>query len=105
MAAAGKTRNATEYNADEALVQIVEDAFNNQTAVIIAGYDGQDTLLACRVVAAKILGGDQLPSALNSAINGTQVVLDTSGTSISEVTVKEYKYLRMDRLENIFNKQ
>jgi hypothetical protein len=66
---------------DRALVQLVDDAFNSQSALVIAGYAGKDTRLAAQVIASQVLGTDMGLSGYSSAI------LNTAGETVSGVSV------------------
>jgi hypothetical protein len=70
----------TDLAADRALVQLVSDALNSQDALIIAGWEGDDTRLAAQVVASQILGTDM-------GLSGAKAILNTGVTSYSDVTV------------------
>ncbi len=65
---------------NRALVQLVDDAFNGQSALVIAGWTGDDTRLAAQVVASQVLGNDM-------GLTGDRVVLNTGVTSYNDVTV------------------
>jgi hypothetical protein len=69
-----KFTNLTGVGANEALVQYFSKvgAFNNQSALLIAGYSGNDTLAASEVVAESLLGTPVV------TLNGTKMVLSTS---------------------------
>jgi hypothetical protein len=80
LAAAGSTKTASEFEMDRAYVDLVEDAFNSMTALVIAGYAGPDTRKAAQVVASQVLGQDM-------GLTGTSVTLNTAGATYSDVTV------------------
>jgi len=80
LADANKTKAASEYEVDRAYVDLIENAFNNKTALVIAGYAGDDTRLAARVVASQVLNSDM-------GLSGTSVTLNTAGATYTDVTV------------------
>ncbi len=75
-----KSRASADYEVDRAYVELVENAFNNKTAMVIAGYAGKDTRLAAQVVASQALGVDM-------GLTGTNSTLNTAGATYSDVTV------------------
>ncbi len=84
LVAEGKTQAASDYEQDTAIIQLIENAFGNNAALIVAGYDKEDTRLACRALANTIVGGT---GALE--LTGDKVVLNTGVTGYSQVTIKE----------------
>jgi len=72
--------NTTDLASDRALVQLVDSAFNSQSALVIAGWTGVDTRLAAQVVASQVLGTDM-------GLTGSKSILNTGFTSYSDVIV------------------
>jgi len=66
---------------DKATIDLVESAFGDYTALVVAGYDAKDTRLAAKVIAAQLLGHKDY------AFTGNHVLLDTSATSYEDVQV------------------
>lgn len=84
LADAGKTTAAADYAADTAIIQMVENAFGENEALIVAGYAAKDTQLAGRVLAAYLLQGQNADK-----MTGDKVTLGTAGAStVSGVTFK-----------------
>ncbi len=75
--------NKTGVTSGESLVQLFSNvsSLNNESALVIAGYSGEDTLQASEVVAESLLGTPIV------TLNGTKMIL-TSGSSYTGVTVK-----------------
>ena len=75
--------NKTGVTSGESLVQLFSNvsSLNNESALVIAGYSGEDTLQASEVVAESLLGTPIV------SLNGTKMIL-TSGSSYTGVTVK-----------------
>ncbi|NOQ55486.1 MAG: hypothetical protein GQ477_01625 [Nanohaloarchaea archaeon] len=81
LAAAGKTRTATEWRtetdgvrdyADSALIQAVDDAFTDgKTALVVAGYGADDTGNAAYVLQNYAKFADQLAGKAEVAVTGT----------------------------------
>lgn len=67
-----------------AQVDFVENAFNSQTALVIAGYTGADTLMAAKAVAGALLNGQ--PFSFGDYEVST-MLLNTGTTAVSEVSV------------------
>jgi hypothetical protein len=85
LAANGKTWTSEEWagKTDTAIVKLVESAYGNYDALIIAGYDTKDTGLAAKVVASKILNNQ-----FADKLKGTSVTISTAGASqVNEVTL------------------
>ncbi len=72
--------NKSDLSADKALVQLVDNAFNSQSALVIAGWSGKDTRLAAQVVASQVLGSDM-------GLTGSKAILNTAGSTVADVTV------------------
>lgn len=72
--------NMSVLSANRALVQLVDNAFNSKSALVIAGWAGEDTRLAAQVVASQVLGN-------NMGLSGSSKVLNTGVTSYRNVTV------------------
>jgi hypothetical protein len=77
LADAGKATKAADYKVDTALVELVENAFGSNDALIVAGYSAADTKLAGKVLAAR-LGPD---AKFSDKMTGTKAVLSTKGVS------------------------
>lgn len=75
--------NATNVSSGEALVQLFSNikAFNNEPALLIAGYSGNDTLEASQVVASFLIG----EPISNVNMTGNKVILSTSSASYTGV--------------------
>ena len=69
-----------DLSADRALVQLIDSAFNGESALVIAGWEGDDTRLAAQVVASQVLGVDM-------GLSGSKAILNTGVTTYSDVTV------------------
>jgi hypothetical protein len=67
-----------------AQVDLVENAFNTQPALAIAGYSGDDTLMAARAVAGALLSGQPFDFADHAVMS---LILNTGTTVVSEVSV------------------
>ena len=67
-----------------AQIDLVENAFNSQTALVIAGYSGMDTLMAGRAVAGALLNGQPFGFATH---NVTTLLLNTGVTAVNDVAV------------------
>jgi hypothetical protein len=67
-----------------AQVDLVENAFNSQPALAIAGYGGDDTLMAARAVAGALLSGQPFDFADHEVMS---LILNTGTTVVSEVSV------------------
>ncbi len=89
LANAGKTMSVDDWREEvngtrtwehRAIVDLIEDAFNNQTALVVAGYGGEDTLKAARLLAGYILG----ENTLFESVNGTRAVIDTESETLVE---------------------
>jgi hypothetical protein len=76
--------NATHVHSGEALIKLFNNvpAFNNQKALLVAGYSSQDTLEASEVLASFLIG--EPISGVN--MSGNNVTLSISGTSYKGVT-------------------
>jgi hypothetical protein len=72
--------NMSAVTSNRALVQLVSDAFNGKSALVIAGYSGDDTRLAAQVVASQVLGNPM-------GLAGDSKILNTGVSSYSLVTV------------------
>lgn len=68
---------------DEAIIELVENAFGTNSALIIAGYDAKDTNAASNVLADVLSGG-----AWPGTLTGAKATLDTTSTTTADVTVK-----------------
>lgn len=68
---------------DEAIIELVENAFGTNSALIIAGYDAKDTNAASNVLADVLSGG-----AWPGTLTGSKATLDTTSTTTADVTVK-----------------
>jgi hypothetical protein len=71
--------------ANTAYVELVENAFSTNDAVIIAGTGAADTRMACKVVASQILYGTPLTN-----FEGTKLKLNTGVGTFSDVTAEAY---------------
>jgi hypothetical protein len=76
---------AVNLTSNRALIQLIDNAFGSYTALVIAGYDAKDTVLASQVVAAELQGND----VLAGKFNGTKLILDTSAGVYTGITVVE----------------
>lgn len=84
LAEAGKTWKTSEYTADAAIIQLVENAFGSNDALVVAGWSAGDTRLAGKIVAARVASNQ-----FSDKLVGEKVVLGTTGaTSISGVVFK-----------------
>jgi len=84
LAEAGKTWKTSEYTADAAIIQLVENAFGSNDALIVAGWSAGDTRLAGKIVAARVASNQ-----FSDKLVGEKVELGTTGaTSISGVVFK-----------------
>jgi hypothetical protein len=72
--------NTSDLASGRALVQLVSSAFNSQSALVIAGYSGDDTRMAAQVVASHVLGTDM-------GLTGSKAILNTDVSDYSSVTV------------------
>ena len=72
--------DTTELSMDRAMVKLIDNAFNSKSALVIAGYEGDDTRLAAQVVASQVLG-------TMSILDGSSAILNTGVGSYSEVIV------------------
>ena len=84
LASDGKATALDNYTANHAFVELVENAFNNKTALIIAGYSASDTVMACKVVAQQLLTNGPFNS---TQWTGSKVELATGVTSVDDVTI------------------
>jgi len=83
---AGSITDLSTYGAGHAQVEFVEGAFNEQTALVIAGYTADDTLMASRAVAGALLS----QSPFNFADYAkTSLILSTGVTVVGDVTITE----------------
>jgi len=75
--------NATNVSSGEALVQLFSNvkAFNNEPALLIAGYSGNDTLEASQVVASFLIG----EPITNVNMTGNKVILSASSAGYTGV--------------------
>ncbi len=73
--------NLSGLAADKAVVSLIDDAFNSQSALVIAGYAGDDTRMAAQVVASNVLGSSAV------SLTGSNAILNTGVDSYTEVTV------------------
>jgi hypothetical protein len=94
LASAGKTMTTADWredvdtdgtmdHTDEAIIEMVENAFGTHSALIVAGHEAKDTRLASKALANTLKGG-----AGRLALTGTKATLDTSATSYADVTIK-----------------
>jgi len=84
LAEAGKTWKTSEYTADAAIIQLVENAFGSNDVLIVAGWSAGDTRLAGKIVAARVASNQ-----FSDKLVGEKVELGTTGaTSISGVVFK-----------------
>ncbi|MBR9678957.1 MAG: S-layer protein [Nanoarchaeota archaeon] len=67
-----------------AQIDLVENAFNSQTALVIAGYTGTDTLMAARAVTGAMLNGQPFGFTTH---NVTSLLLNTGVTAVNDVAV------------------
>jgi len=80
LADAGLTDSVSDYAQDTAIIQLIEDAYGTNDALIIAGYAAKDTNLAGKVVTARLVQ-DQFADKLT----GDKVVLNTAAGTLSGV--------------------
>jgi len=80
LAEAGLTDKAADYAPDTAIVQLIEDAYGTNDALIIAGYAAKDTQLAGKVVSARLLQGQ-----FADKLTGDKVVINTAAGTLSGV--------------------
>jgi hypothetical protein len=71
--------------ANTAYVELIEDAFGTNDAVVIAGTGADDTRKACMVFASQILYGTPLTN-----FEGTKLKMDTSAGTYTDVTAEAY---------------
>jgi hypothetical protein len=74
----------TTQGSGHAKVAFVENAFNSQTALVIAGYSGSDTLMASRAIASALLNKQPFDFANE---NMTNLLLNTGTSVVNEVSV------------------
>jgi hypothetical protein len=74
-----------ELGAGHAGIYYVEEAFNGKSALLIAGYNAEDTVLAARTVASALLS--QTPIDFSEYAGETALYLDTGVEAVSGVTV------------------
>lgn len=74
LAEAGKTWTAAEYPENTAIIQLIEDAYGTNDALIVAGYAAADTNVAGRVLAARLLP----PNQFKADLTGDLAVLNTA---------------------------
>jgi hypothetical protein len=74
----------TAQGEGHAKVAFVENAFNSQTALVIAGYSGPDTLMASRAIASALLNGQPFSFADQASAN---LVLNTGTSVVNDVSV------------------
>ncbi len=68
-----------------AQIDFVENAFGTNTALVIAGYTGQDTLKACRAVTASLL--NKAPIDFSAQSGKVSLLLNTGVTVYSDVSI------------------
>jgi len=69
---------------DKAIIDLIEDAFDGNAALVVAGYEADDTRIAARLLAKELLFGG---TVLGQNWSGKdRIVLDTSGATVSDYT-------------------
>ena len=76
LAVEGKTQTAAEYVEDTAVIQMVENAYGQRDALVVAGYAAKDTAMAGRVVSTYVLG-----QGFAGRLSGDLVTLNTAGAA------------------------
>ena len=80
LADAGLTDKASDYAPDTAVIQLIENAYGTNDALIVAGYAAKDTNLAGKVLSARLLEGQ-----FSDKLTGDKVVINTSAGTLSGV--------------------